>query len=1234
MDSLVSHPHHTHYAHDQFSMQVDAHAHHQHQHHHQPSSFPAPSSLSSSASSSSSLSGFSAGLASTSASSRSSMPASASAPKYTHVLDRRQHQQQGSPSLQIQTATPAPHEQEPDEQTAHPSRASSSSFAAAAPHHHHDDQQQHQPQQQQGQSIADALTDGREGPYGGLSRPLTMQERDLLAHLDRLKFFLATAPSRWNAPSPPPPSTLPSDFPGSLPVPAGHPHSAHPALNRFLLPNQEYVSCVLWGGLYHITGTDIVRALVFRFEAFGRPVRNMKKFEEGVFSDLRNLKPGVDACLEEPKSPFLDLLFKYQCIRTQKKQKVFYWFSVPHDRLFLDALERDLKREKMGLEPTTVVVGEPALSFTYDPKRSLYEQFSKAHGAREGEGELEVAVRRAAAGEAADEAGERDEDGREKSVASASEGEHSASDADDAMGEDGGSGAKSGSSGGKGKKGPKKPTALSGPHSPFFPMFSLFEGSPTYKQRRKKVPKGRKSPPTSMSALSASGPSSSSSSALAEYAASSPPFTHFGDEFHQTTGYGAVAGYAEPQLDRFGRDTLRLSAHEMFGRGARGEFGANPDVVVSQKERQRRAMDEFAAAAAAVAAQGKLAYLSGPGVAPSSASAAAASSSSSASAQDLMFAQSAMEFVAPGHQQQHFGAGQQLPHQQQQQQQQQHNHSQQRPTLEQRHTYPLVDFTPPPSRTMTDPYALPPAVGQGLTTGWAPSMPAGVDLDLDMDLGMGSMGLGAGMGSSSTSSALGGALVDGPRTKAFVCPLFSCGRMFKRMEHLRRHLRTHTLERPFQCEQCKKRFSRSDNLAQHVRTHERRAAAAAASAPSSVESVHGVGMGMGMAAAAGEGEGGAEDELDLDGEDLERELRYLTGGGVSGITSVQMCEVEVRGQVHEVQGDEEGLLTTTGPVSLTGAALANSASSDGTSDQGVFYDSAGNVLRASPETSPYLSATQHSPESQWATIPPSHPHPHSSQHQQQQQQPPASAVGLHIAARLDASYHTAGALGDYVTSISAPSHKLTFDHGALYPPELALSAGGSPSGSGSAGGPGPIRRHRSATPSIPRYAESIRRPFSAALSDSANGNANANGSGQGGSAGSSAAGSSAGNRSYHPYAVPGHHQPSSSRSAQSSPMAYSVPLGYDAPRHPHPHGHSRSSSSGQLQEQMRQMLSLDQMDAESMAQQYAAAMYRTDSPMQYGADAYGMSSAHQQQQQQQQPSEFFSHLNQHPHHSL
>lgn len=133
--------------------------------------------------------------------------------------------------------------------------------------------------------------------------------------------------------------------------------------------------------LFHISGTDIVRCLSFRFQAFGRPVKNSKKFEEGIFSDLRNLKSGTDASLEEPKSPFLDFMYKNNCIRTQKKQKVFYWYSVPHDRLFLDALERDLKREKMSQEATTMAVSEPALSFEFDSSQSLFEQLTKAQQA-------------------------------------------------------------------------------------------------------------------------------------------------------------------------------------------------------------------------------------------------------------------------------------------------------------------------------------------------------------------------------------------------------------------------------------------------------------------------------------------------------------------------------------------------------------------------------------------------------------------------------------------------------------------------------------------------------------------------------------------------------------------------------------------------------------------------------------------------------------------------------------
>lgn len=116
-------------------------------------------------------------------------------------------------------------------------------------------------------------------------------------------------------------------------------------IKKFQLKNGDYIHCVLWNMLFYITGTDIVKILLWRFQNAGRQLTSIKKFEEGVFSDLRNLKPGIDAKLEGLRSDFLEFLYKNGCIRTQKKQKVFYWFSVPHDALFCDALERDLRRE-------------------------------------------------------------------------------------------------------------------------------------------------------------------------------------------------------------------------------------------------------------------------------------------------------------------------------------------------------------------------------------------------------------------------------------------------------------------------------------------------------------------------------------------------------------------------------------------------------------------------------------------------------------------------------------------------------------------------------------------------------------------------------------------------------------------------------------------------------------------------------------------------------------------------
>ncbi|OXT10215.1 hypothetical protein B9K06_26495, partial [Bacillus sp. OG2] len=57
-------------------------------------------------------------------------------------------------------------------------------------------------------------------------------------------------------------------------------------------------------------------------------------------------------------------------------QKVFFWFSVPHNKLFTDVLERDLKKELTNQPATTKPISPIFKSFEFDQSLPLVDQLS------------------------------------------------------------------------------------------------------------------------------------------------------------------------------------------------------------------------------------------------------------------------------------------------------------------------------------------------------------------------------------------------------------------------------------------------------------------------------------------------------------------------------------------------------------------------------------------------------------------------------------------------------------------------------------------------------------------------------------------------------------------------------------------------------------------------------------------------------------------------------------------
>ncbi|EFP80971.2 homeodomain transcription factor ste12 [Puccinia graminis f. sp. tritici] len=548
-----------------------------------------------------------------------------------------------------------------------------------------------QAQQFAGPTPVHVLPDGNYAPP--VFMPGNPSQQSMLEAVDKLKFFLATAPTSFD--------TSPYD-------PQDPVAREERCLNRFQLPTGELISCVYWNGLYHVSGTDIVRALHFRFAAFGRPVRNAKKFEEGIFSDLRNLKSGSDATLEEPKSDFLELLFKYNCIRTQKKQKVFYWFSVPHDRLFLDALDRDLKREKLGVEPTTEAVAEPALSFVYNPNKSLFEQFTEQKALEDGD-----------AAAPAESDNKAEEEGAQHPP-------------------------------------PVVVTEATGTGEP---------GEGLYRSKRRP---SQISTTVGVSATNEHGTAVQeadgsqvllvpSSNNMAYRSASGLSSIASADEYHRTSSPPSPATSSAKLVQTF------AESHANSILGNFHLFEGSPTYKQRRKPGQKRPLKK---------------HESSPGVGSHSASPMAGGEfddhyhsrpSSSSGLGPSSLSNHALSSHPYNTRDRHMRPSPMSPH------------------------APLSAVSNHDEFSLLNP--------------------------LD-----GSM-----LDHNNTSQQDQGAY---GASRVYVCPLFSCGRLFKRLEHLKRHTRIHTSEKPYPCTRCGKRFARSDNLAAHLKIHEKLAARAGSTSSS------------------------------------------------------------------------------------------------------------------------------------------------------------------------------------------------------------------------------------------------------------------------------------------------------------------------------------------------------------------------------------------------------------------
>ena len=901
----------------------------------------------------------------------------------------------------------------------------------------------------------------------------------------------------------------------------------------------------------------------------------------------------------------------------------------------------------MGLEPTTIVVGEPAHSFTYDPKRGLYEQFCKPREEKEGEDDSD-GEEASEEGDSAMEDDEREEDG---------EGVPSTL---------------------KRKKKVKRPSAgpaLQGNTQQFLTFFSIFEGSPTYKQRRKKGAKG------------ALGPGQSGLR------------REFGDDQGTDSEYerGRSMGQSSISSSRYssahgGSQSRESSVHSQHSRShsfSSASSGSVPlplQIAPSTSTSSFHLHEPYRTLSSGVAStvpsslpghQTNMMVMDSNGY-PERAYGAENS-------EDLETMQTNVRPGAPGG-----GIRPQRPHSMLATGEAGFvdlapGGSFRYPTNAQHHTRGRsLDMAMGVSNSRHDSSSLPRSdAPDGMPQSFSESSPNPSQSTTQQHSQPNLTPPGA-LGPSGMAQYE--SVTSDGKVRAFVCPLYSCGRLFKRMEHLKRHLRTHTMERPFRCPKCGKRFSRSDNLSQHLRTHEKVGNVGGGSMATNIEGAAvgtemSDGTGLGGHVAAGESPSAVVESDDepagYTGGYHHQQTQHSTPpmelfapsvdpssdamlcnipsagapgamdmafnyGGQNGScnnyallasNNFEVCEVEIPASgVQDVHGDEEGLLMRTVDAdsgiiyrvpshlhhSQSSSAEAyfhglpaqpSSATSTSTTTSGLFSS-------VPSSASDFTTDPSSSTSSHWASAPQGSPafdsslsdHPTSTSFtgsmlfsQRNLRNLPSHSSNPSIS-----STYSTGSLDGYsAVSLSAPSHKQTFDHQPIY------SSAGMFDDSSITGDIGPARRHRSVTPSLARAGGSV--------GTSTNGGRRPMTSGGGSDFGSpasvhstlsSASGHSS--RGYHPYASYSTSANNSrAGSTTNSPQVHNIPLRSDSRA-----SNYSSHGAGVLHEQMRQMMNMGGSDdgmimrTESPAQIFA---YQTESPALIPADLPSVMNVHQGQ---------------------